>query len=348
MSFQPDVDERGAVRLAPDVVCDGFVFPCAHRVQSHVHTDHMDAFDTSKGTQIVLMTRESRALLIAEQNADLPFRNNVLGLSYGEAVALEGASLTLLPAGHMLGAAQVRLELDSGRSIGYSGDFGWPLDEVIEVETLIVDSTYGSPRSVRNFSQAQVEDQLSELVRRLAREGPVFIIAHRGTLQRALQVVSGAVDVPLLVGPETHKEAGVYREYGYVFGEEVLSSSLLGRNIIKHEESYVRFYGRGDGRPVDLCGGSQIKLSAYFTTPDTPVTEYSPRAYGVAMSNHADFYGTLEYVAATGATEVIVDNTRGGHGVELAWELERRLGIRARPSSNTPSLGWGGGRSGGV
>ena len=34
-----------------------------------------------------------------------------------------------------------------------------------------------------------------------------------------------------------------------------------------------------------------------------PVIEYSERGYSVALSNHADFTGTLDYVAATGAKE---------------------------------------------
>jgi hypothetical protein len=71
------------------------------------------------------------------------------------------------------------------------------------------------------------------------------------------------------------------------------------------------------------------------------MTEYSERSYGIALSNHADFFGTLEYVEATGAQRVVTDNTRG-KGVELAREIRRRLGIDAVPSSNFDSREWGG------
>jgi putative mRNA 3-end processing factor len=55
-----------------------------------------------------------------------------------------------------------------------------------------------------------------------------------------------------------------------------------------------------------------------------PVLEYSDRAYRVALSNHADFLGTLDYVLATRAKYVVTDNTRG-RGVELAQAISERL-----------------------
>lgn len=70
-----------------------------------------------------------------------------------------------------------------------------------------------------------------------------------------------------------------------------------------------------------------MTLSAYFTRPDEPVIEYSDRSFGVALSNHADFDGTLEYIRASGAEFVVTDNTRGGKGYDLATEVTRRLRI---------------------
>jgi Cft2 family RNA processing exonuclease len=78
-----------------------------------------------------------------------------------------------------------------------------------------------------------------------------------------------------------------------------------------------------------------------MTNTKDPVLEYSEASFRVAMSDHADFPGTLEYVKATGAQYVVTDNTRAGHAVLLAQEIQRRLGIRARPSANRPSNDWG-------
>lgn len=70
------------------------------------------------------------------------------------------------------------------------------------------------------------------------------------------------------------------------------------------------------------------------------ISGFSERGYSVALSNHADFEGTLEYIIATGAKRVVTDNTRG-NGVELALAIQKRLGIEAKPSSNLDSREWG-------
>src|SRR4029077_8121642 len=122
-------------------------------------------------------------------------------------------------------------------------------------------------------------------------------------------------------------------------GELTMETSPEGREALRGKK-YVRLRSKGDRDPVDLTEGSTIKLSAYMTRPNNPVLEYSERACCVALSNHADFSGTLEYIAATGAKYVVTDNTRG-HGVELAFAIRNRLGIEARPSTNLESREWG-------
>ena len=82
-------------------------------------------------------------------------------------------------------------------------------------------------------------------------------------------------------------------------------------------------------------------MSAFMSRKDDPVLEYTDRSYRVALSNHADFNGTLEYVEATGAKFVVTDNTRGGHPLELALAIRARLGIEARPSSQEYTREWG-------
>ena len=56
----------GAVSLGPNVVCDGFLLSAKVRVQTHVHIDHMDRFETSKGKQQIIASEPTLKLLIAE------------------------------------------------------------------------------------------------------------------------------------------------------------------------------------------------------------------------------------------------------------------------------------------
>ena len=104
----------------------------------------------------------------------------------------------------------------------------------------------------------------------------------------------------------------------------MLATSPKGQEALKGTR-YVRLYSKGDRTPVDLKEGAKIVLSAFMNKTNDPVIEYSDRSYSVALSDHADFNGTLEYILATGATSVVTDNTRG-HGVELAIAIKHRLG----------------------
>ena len=339
-NFLVDVLESGAVCLGSNVVCDGFADGFEFRVQTHIHDDHMAGFNRSKGLQDLLMSPETHALLVAERNADLEYRDNLLQVRRGSSFALpDGTELSLHGSGHMLGSCQVALQLADGPRIGYSGDFGWPLDNVIQVDQLVVDSTYGSPKSVRNYSQSEAEQCLLEVVSERLRHGPVHIKAFRGTIERVLHVLEGSISVPILASDRLIREVQVYQLHGFAVGSlEAVDSHTAC--IALTERSYVRLYAKGDGFGNELADGTSITCSAYMATSDDPLMKYSDRAYRVALSNHADFFETLAYIEASGATKVVTDNTRN-HGRELAIAINSRFPhIDAHPSTNRLGPRW--------
>ena len=331
-----DVLENGAVCLGPQAVCDGYAVGRPFRIQTHVHDDHMGDFDTSKGLQRLYMSPPTRALLIAERDAELEYRDNLIAVQPNTSRHLpDGSVLRLLPSGHMLGSSQVALELPSGTQCGYSGDFGWPLDQVIQVEQLVVDSTYGNPGSVRQYSQDEAEARLLEVVCERLRYGSVHIKAHRATIERVLHVISGNVGVPLLGSARLRREIRVYQDHGFAVGDLYAVDSDMGRQAIR-ARSFVRLYSKGDGYGNELPEGTTIECSAFMVPADEPLLRFSSRAYRVALSNHADFEGTLAFVKATGARTVVTDNTRN-HGIDLAVAINAHLdGVRAEPSTNAP------------
>ena len=73
-------------------------------------------------------------------------------LDYGQPIEAPGCRITLYPAGHCLGAAQLLIELDDGHRVVYTGDFKLrpnPTAEscpIIPCVTLIMESTFGHPR----------------------------------------------------------------------------------------------------------------------------------------------------------------------------------------------------------
>jgi putative mRNA 3-end processing factor len=342
MRYPIDVALSGAVMLGSDIVCDGFLAKARVRVQTHVHEDHMEEFDSSKGFQEILATEATRQLLIAEQDADLPYRSNILAVPEGSVYQVDGSRLELIPSGHMLGSAQVQVTMADGTRLGYSGDFGWPIDHPMTVEALVVDSTYGSPDQIRKYTQGEAEARFLELIASRLRGGPVHVLAYRGTLHRALQLLSGAVKCPLVGSVRLCREVETYQAFGYAIRSVLAIGSPEATDALGGSQ-HVRFYGTGDKWPVDTGRATRVTLGGHSARLDDPLMEYSETSYNIALSNHADFMGTLEYVRATGAEVVITDNTRGGKAYELATALRARLGVQAQPSSDFESREWGGG-----
>ena len=92
----------------------------------------------------------------------------------------DGIAATFSPAGHLLGAAQIRLELD-GHTVHFSGDLGHDPDPLMRppvpfegADVLVCESTYGN----RNHPDIDPEAELAPiLARTFARGGTVLIPA---------------------------------------------------------------------------------------------------------------------------------------------------------------------------
>lgn len=340
MPLPIDISAHGAIMLGNSVTCDGFVYGFPYRAQTHVHEDHMEGFASSKGYQDILMSEATKELLIVGLNADIDYRSNIHAITLGSVYRTEDIEVEMLSNGHMLGSAQVAVTIPGGTKVGYSGDFNWPLEKVIQVEGLVVDSTYGSPDSKRQFSLEEICARFVELVVEKVRNCPVLIKAHPGTLQHALELLDSVLTCPILANKKVATEAEVYRRFGYSIGPIITIESPEGHSAM-NKGRYIRLYGRGETPPFEAEGNTIIVLSAYMTNPSEPLIEFSEQSYRVALSTHADFEGTIEYVKATGATYVVTDNSRGGHAVELAIALQNHLGIEAQPSSQALSRNWG-------
>ena len=145
--------------------------------------------------------------------------------------------------------------------------------------------------------------------------------------------------VPILATERLIQEVNVYQRYGLSIGNLDEVDSDAGRAAVTNR-FYIRLYSKGDDFRNEQIGGTSITCSAYMVNTDHPLMTYSERAYSVALSNHADFHGTLAYVEATGAKRVVTDNTRN-HGFELAIAINKHLtGVCAYPSTNKPGPRW--------
>jgi putative mRNA 3-end processing factor len=77
----------------------------------------------------------------------------------------------------------------------------------------------------------------------------------------------------------------------------------------------------------DGLGGFRIYVSGWEF--DSPTRETADKEYIVALSDHSDFDGLMEYVRRSKPELAITDNFRVGHAETLAKEIRKRFGISA-------------------
>ena len=334
-----DVSCNGAIKLGRVVTCDGFVDGYKYRVQTHIHDDHMIHFDRSKGFQTIVMSEETRALLELRHN-DLIYRSNVVSLPMNGIYEKDGLQIEFKPSSHMLGAVQVAVMTPEGNRLGYSGDFGWPLEDVIKVGSLVVDSTYGSPESVRSYSQADADEAFREIVAKRIKRGPILIKAHRGTLHRALELLNDLVSCPVIASKKKIEEASVHEKYGYCICKIIDSESTEVREFRKMGR-FIELYYIGEQTLYGGANSTVINLTANWVNGSYPYLEISDSTYNIAISDHADFNETLEYVRETEAKIVMTDSTRSNNAADLANAITKRLGIKAFAAHPTFTKAWG-------
>ena len=338
-SLQIDISCHGAIKLGKDVTCDGFVDGYKYRVQTHVHVDHMTYFNKSKGFQTIIMSEPTRSLLELE-HYDLQNRENVISLPLDGVHSDSGLNIELKSSSHMLGAVQVAVTTPSGDRLGYSGDFSWPLEDVIKVESLVVDSTYGSPDSIRHYSQEDANGFFREIISEKIKSGPIIVKASRGTLHRALELLDGLVQCPIIASKKKIGEAKVFEKYGYCICPLMELESPDVRKLRK-EGPYIELYYIGEQLLYNQGDITIINLTASWVHGANPFIELSDSSYQIAISDHADFNETLEYVRETGAKVVLTDSTRGINASKLAGAITKKLGISAKPAKPMYSRAWG-------
>ena len=180
---------------------------------SHAHSDHLASHHH------VLATAETIAL--AAQRMKI---KQAQPLRFGEPLEREDYTLTLFPAGHCLGSAQVAIDVHAtGERIVYTGDlhlghdlFGQPA-EPLPCDTLIIDATFGHPNYVFP-TRASVINQLCEWVINTFNEGavPIVLAYSLGKGQEALHILLDA-GFDVQVDESTYAMSAVYLQLGARF-----------------------------------------------------------------------------------------------------------------------------------
>jgi metallo-beta-lactamase family protein len=118
------------------------------------------------------------APLYTAKDAEVALKRFVAQDFDSELEVASGIRARFIHAGHLLGAAQIRLDLD-GTILHFSGDLGRAHDPMLrppqplqEADVLVCESTYGNRAHVR----VDAEAELAPIIRRVAARGGVIVI----------------------------------------------------------------------------------------------------------------------------------------------------------------------------
>lgn len=293
--------------------------PVERAVITHAHGDHARFGHTS-----YLAARPAEHVLRTRLGAI-----NLQTIDYGAPLVVNGISVSLHPAGHVLGSAQVRIE-HAGRVWVASGDYKTNPDstcapfEPVRCETFITESTFGLPiyrwddsqrvfAEINNWWQANANSNRTSLL---------FCYAF-GKAQRILSGIETSIGRIVMHGAVEPLNRA-YRASGVPLPPTQLVSETdkadLPRALVLAPPSaqgtpWLRRFG--DYSDAFASGWMRVRGARRRRALDR----------GFVLSDHADWPGLMQAIGATGAGQVIV--THGQIPVMVRWLSEQGFAASA-------------------
>jgi putative mRNA 3-end processing factor len=299
--------------------------PVNKAVITHAHADH-----ARWGCRSYLCATDGKGVLQARLGSDASIET----LDYGEVKTVNGIALSLHPAGHILGSAQVRIEKD-GQILAVSGDYKREPDptctplEPLRCHVFVSESTFGLP-IFRWPDPAVVMADINAWWQSNRDQGRTSIL-FAYALGKAQRIIAGLDPTigPILTHGAVEKFNACYREAGsplpptqYVGAlddKPILKRSLIIAPPSADNPSWLRRFP--DRIRAFASGWMRIRGNRRRRSVDR----------GFVLSDHSDWDGLVETITATAAEKIVVT-----HG--YATEMSRWLNEGGRQAEVIPTV----------
>lgn len=287
-------------------------------VITHAHGDH-----ARWGSSLYLASAEGEHVLRTRLGPEAPIRT----LPFGETIERNGVRISLHPAGHILGSAQVRVE-HRGEVWVVSGDYKTEPDptctpfEPVRCHTFVTESTFGLP-IYRWAPQTETFAEIREWWRANRAEGRASILLGYalGKAQRLLAGLKDAEIGPIYTHGAVERLNDAYRASGidlppttYAL-QRTRGSQWAGALIVAPPSAtgspWIRRFGTAS--TAFASGWMRIRGARRRRTLDR----------GFTLSDHVDWPSLLAAIEATGAGCVWV--THGYREPVVRWLRERGI-----------------------
>ena len=260
------------------------VQPVARAVITHGHSDH-----ARSGHDAVLATRETLDIMGERYGAD--FAHAKQAAAYGEAVARDAVEVTLVPAGHVLGSAQVVVRW-KGLTMVVSGDYKrrrdptCPAFQPVPCDVFISEATFGLPV----FRHPDDRHEIARLLRSLAQfpERAHLVGAYAlGKAQRIIALLREAGwERPIYVHGALERLNALYQRHGVELGPlepatTTARKDFAGEIVVAPPSALQDRWSRRFPDPVSAfaSGWMQVRARAMQRGVELPLV----------ISDHADW-----------------------------------------------------------
>ncbi|MDG1807285.1 MAG: ligase-associated DNA damage response exonuclease [Pirellulaceae bacterium] len=274
--------------------------PVARAVITHAHSDH-----ARWGSQHYLAAETNRHILPVR----LGNQANIEFAPIGKPQRIGGVTVTFVPAGHILGSAQIVIE-HRGEIVVVSGDYKRESDftcqmfEPVRCHTFVTESTFGLP-VYRWPDPTVVFEQINEWWRQNQSSGKasVLLAYALGKAQRLLAGIDSTLG-PIYTHGAVEKLNVAYRDSGIALPDTIYASNLekgtdFSRALIIAPPStlgtpWIRRFGKISTGMAS--GWMQIRGTRRRRSMDR----------GFILSDHVDWNSLLQTIAETEAESIWV------------------------------------------
>lgn len=284
---------------------------------THAHSDH-----ARSGHAHYLVSQTCLPLLKLRLGQNI----QVEGLSYGEVRKIGGARVSFHPAGHILGSAQIRVEV-GGRVWVVSGDYKPQPDqsceafELVKCDVFVSECTFGLP--VYQWKEERgIHIEINKWWSENAEAGrPSLLFAYSlGKAQRVLRGLDPSIG-PIFAHGAVHPFLPVYETCGVTFprvqkpkdGSGDWAGAMIVAPPAVEDAGWTRRFK--DAKRGFASGWMAVRGARRRRNLDR----------GFVLSDHADWAGLLNVIKGTGAESIKLTH---GDGDPLARYLKEH-GINA-------------------
>jgi putative mRNA 3-end processing factor len=290
-------------------------------VVTHGHSDH-----ARPNNRNVLATAETLAIMQARYGETAG--GSLQSLRYGETVTINDVSVTLMPAGHVLGSAQAVIDYRGSRVV-VSGDYKRRRDPTCALfepqpcDVFITEATFGLP-VFRHPPDRHEIDRLLHSLRLFPERCQLVGVYALGKCQRVIGLLREAgYDAPIYLHGALIALCELYERLGVRLGPllpvaGVAKDELAGKIVLAPPGATADRWSRRLPEPVSAMasGWMRVKQRAKASGIELPLV----------ISDHADWDELTQTLADVGAPEIWVT-----HGNEEALvHYATKAGFKAR------------------